>query len=107
MADEFETVKWNGTAGIEQAHSLRDSLLAAFGKSSEVRLDISGVDDIDITGIQIIIAARKEADKLGKVFCLTGKIPPVIGDFTAASAISLGEYHIDGGAVEMQEAADA
>lgn len=106
MADEFETVKWNGTAGIEQAHSLRDSLLAAFGKSSEVRLDISGVDDIDITGIQIIIAARKEADKLGKAFHLTGKIPPVIGEFTAASAITLSEYHIDG-AAETQEVADA
>ena len=59
MADNFETVKWQGTAGIEQAHKLRDEILEAFKKNSKVRLDISEVDDIDITGIQIIIAARK------------------------------------------------
>ena len=65
MADkaDFETVTWQGTAGIEQAHELRDELLAAFEKSSDVRLDISKVEDIDITGIQIIIAAQKEAEK--------------------------------------------
>ncbi len=95
MADEFETVKWQGTAGIEQAHTLRDSLLEAFKKNSEIRLDISGVEDIDITGIQIIIAAKKEADKSKKSFYLTGDIPSVIEEFTKASAITLKEYHID------------
>ncbi len=95
MADKAKTVKWQGTAGIEQVNTLKDSLLDAFKKSSEVRLDISKVDDIDITGIQVILAAKKEAEKTGKEFFLTGEIPSVIDDFTKASAISLKEYHVD------------
>lgn len=92
MADKFETVKWQGTAGIEQAHSLKDGILAAFKKNSEVRLDISEVEDIDITGIQIIIAARKEAEKNGKSFFITGKIPNAIEEFIASSSIKLDDY---------------
>lgn len=97
MADkaDFETVTWQGTAGIEQAHELRDELLAAFEKSSDVRLDISKVEDIDITGIQIIIAAQKEAEKQHKSFCITGTIPSIIDEFTAASSISLKIYAQD------------
>ncbi len=87
-----ETVKWNGNAGIEQAHALQESLLQAFEKSSDVRLDISEVEDIDITGIQIVISARKEAEKQGKLFYITGKIPPAIQEFTVASSISLKDY---------------
>ncbi|WP_191013314.1 STAS domain-containing protein [Treponema zioleckii] len=91
------TVKWQGTAGIEQAHALSDELLQAFKDSSDVRLDISEVEDIDITGIQVIIAARKEAEKQQKNFYITGKIPPAIQDFTAASSISLKDYVADYG----------
>lgn len=92
MAEKFEVIKWQGNAGIEQAHKLRDELLEAFKKTSEIRLDISDVDDIDITGIQIIIAARKEADKNGKSFFITGKIPKAIEEFITASSITLDEY---------------
>lgn len=89
---EIAKIKWHGVAGIEQAHSLRDELIESFKKAPEVRLDISEVEDIDITGIQIVISAKKEADKLGKKFFITGKIPDAIQQFTAASSISLESY---------------
>lgn len=92
MADNFVIVKWQGTAGIEQAHKLKDEILESFKKNSEVRLDISEVEDIDITGIQIIIAARCEAEKNGKAFFVTGKIPKSIEEFVTASSITLQEY---------------
>jgi len=93
MADKkFVTVKWRGTVGIEQAHKLKDELIEAFNKNSEIRLDISKVEDIDITGIQIIVAARKEAEKVGKAFFITGKIPKAIEEFITASSITLDEY---------------
>ena len=85
------TVKWHGTAGIEQAHSLRDELLTAF-KKDKVLLDISEIEDIDITGIQIIVSAKKEAEKTKKQFFITGTIPDVIAEFISASSISLAEY---------------
>lgn len=92
MANKFETVKWQGNAGIEQAHKLRDELIEAFKKNSEIRLDISEVEDIDITAIQIIVAARKEAEKNGKSFFIMGKIPKAIEEFVTASSITLNEY---------------
>ncbi len=103
MADKFETVKWRGTAGIEQAHKLRDEILEAFKKNPKVLLDISEVDDIDITGIQIIIAARREAEKKGNSFYIIGKIPKAIAEFITASSITLDEYIFP----EDSEAADA
>ena len=95
MADKFETVKWQGTAGIEQAHKLKDELIEAFKNHSEIRLDISKVEDIDITGIQMIIAARKEAEKDGKTFFITGRIPKAIKEFVTASSITLDEYVLE------------
>lgn len=87
-----ETLKWQGTIGIEQAHAVSKELLAAINKHDDVRLDISEVEDIDITGIQIIVSARKEAEKQKKTFFITGKIPPVIEEFIIASSISLKDY---------------
>lgn len=98
----FETVKWEGTVGIEQAHRLRDELIEAFKKTTEVRLDISNVDDIDITGIQIIVAARKEADKNGKGFFVIGQIPDAIKEFINASSITLDEYVLESATSEGQ-----
>ncbi|MBR1403626.1 MAG: STAS domain-containing protein [Treponema sp.] len=85
------TVKWHGTAGIEQAHSLRDELLSAF-KKDKVLLDISEIEDIDITGIQIIVSAKKEAEKTHKEFFITGEIPNSIAEFISASSIFIEKY---------------
>ena len=104
MAEKCETVKWKGTAGIEQAHRLQNELLEAFKKNSEIRLDISGVDDIDITGIQIVVAARKEAEKSEKSFFITGEIPKAIKEFVAASSITLDEYVLADGESEAANA---
>lgn len=89
---EFVTVKWEGTAGIEQAHKLRDELIEAFKKNKKILLDISQVEDIDITGIQIIVAARKEAEKTGKSFFISDKISDSIKEFISASLINLNDY---------------
>jgi len=88
------TIKWHGTAGIEQAHALQEELLSAF-KNDKILLDISEVEDIDITGVQIIVSARKEAEKQKKEFYITGKIPDVIAEFISASSITLSEYALE------------
>lgn len=87
-----EILKWQGTVGIEQAHAVSKELLSAINSSDDVRLDVSEVEDIDITGIQIIVSARKEADLQKKKFFITGKIPPAIEEFIIASSISLKDY---------------
>lgn len=86
------TIKWTGTAGIEEAKKLHDSLLEAFNKNSGILLDISELEDIDITGIQLIISSKKEAEKQKKDFFIAGEIPAAILDFTAACGVSLSDY---------------
>ena len=90
--DEAITIKWTGTAGIEQAKNLQKNLRESFSGAEEVLLDISELEDIDITGIQLIVSARKEAEKQNKSFFISGKIPEIILDFTAGCGVSLSEY---------------
>jgi anti-anti-sigma regulatory factor len=85
---------WKGTAGIENAGKRKKELLDAFSTTSAVALDISTLEDIDITGIQIIIAAKKEAEKIHKKFSLTENIPDFISSFTAAAGINLDNFTI-------------
>lgn len=86
------TIKWTGTAGIEEAKSLHANLLEAFKKNNNILLDISELEDIDITGIQLIISARKEAEKQKKTFFIAEKIPEAILDFTSGCGVSLSDY---------------
>ncbi len=89
---EFSTVTWQGSAGIEQAFSLKEGLLKAFEGNSKVLLDISQIEDIDITGIQIIVSAEKEAISQNKQFFIAGNVPKQISDFISLTGISLDKY---------------
>jgi len=73
-----DTITWKESAGIEQAVSLKKELLSAFDANQNVHLDISSVQDIDTSAIQIILAAAKEAEKQGKTFSITGTVPAPI-----------------------------
>ena len=86
------TIKWTGTAGIEQAKNLQKNLLESFNGADKVLLDISELEDIDITGIQLVVSARKEAEKQNKSFYISGKITEIILDFTAGCGVALSEY---------------
>lgn len=91
-ATEEKSIKeifWKGAVGIEQAQSAKQELLEAFESASEVHLDISEVDDLDVSAIQLILASCKEGTKRGIPFFLTGKIPEVIDSFVKECGISL------------------
>lgn len=67
-------VIWKGSVGIEQSLSLRKELLGLLDSYDSVTLDISGVQDIDIAAMQIILAGVKEAKKKNCYFAVTGTI---------------------------------
>lgn len=87
-SDKNVTIKWTGSAGIETANKLQKELLKALKASEKIFLDISELEDIDLTGIQIILSAKKEADSLGKSFSITGTIPPAIAEYVSSCSIS-------------------
>ncbi|GAA2879141.1 hypothetical protein Acy02nite_77470 [Actinoplanes cyaneus] len=50
---------------IVTAAEHRERLLAALGDSHGVRLDLSGVSDLDTAGLQVLLLARDEGARLG------------------------------------------
>ena len=80
-AAKEKVVKWKGSLGIEQAESLKSELLEAFDKNKNVLLDLSKVEDVDTTTIQLILAAKKEAEKKGINFKVDKNIPNAAVEF--------------------------
>jgi len=90
-------VEWSGSCGIENAQSLKDSLLKVLKKASQIELDLSKVEDVDLTAIQIILAARKEALSQQKLFFIKDNIPADVVDFSASFGIQLEKINETGG----------
>jgi len=60
-----------GELTIFTASALRETLLAALdGNIGEIRLDLSRVNEVDSAGLQLLLAARREAEARGKTLCL-------------------------------------
>lgn len=85
-------VKWTGTAGIESAKKLQTELQKAINGNQEVFLDLSELEDIDLAGIQIILAAHKEAESRQKTFLLKSQIPQAILEYVSGCGISLNSF---------------
>lgn len=81
-------IKWTETAGIESAGKLKVELQKAIDENLLVFIDLSGLEDIDLTGIQLILAAKKEADAQKKKFLLKSGIPPAILEYVGACGVS-------------------
>lgn len=95
MTKKKTTVKkicWKGSAGIEEAKKLKTELLESFKNNSDICLDISKLEDIDITGIQLILAARKEAEKKKMNFTIADSIPESISSFISAVGIPISSF---------------
>ena len=92
---DTKLVKWKGNAGIEEAAQSREELLEAFDSATEVQLDISEVEDIDVSAIQIIIASFKEAKKRNIPFSISGVIPDTIEQFCRSCGVSLSEFNMN------------
>jgi anti-anti-sigma factor len=60
-----ERIRVSGELTMHHAETLVPLLLAAFpdGSSTTVQLDLSDVSEIDAAGLQIIMAARREAEQ--------------------------------------------
>ena len=67
-------VVWKGAVGIEQSITLCKELLKMFEKYDSISLSISGVEDIDIAAIQILLSAIKEGEKRSVPFSIKGPI---------------------------------
>ncbi len=60
-----------GDLTIYHATALKEQVLSALEQHADLELDLTGVTEIDTAGCQILLLARREADRLGKSLRLT------------------------------------
>ena len=84
------TLKWSGPCTIEQAKTIHEQTIKALTKASDkLTLDLSEVTDIEVSCMQIILAASKEAAALKKEFRILDSIPGFIKAFADSYSISI------------------
>lgn len=82
----------HGEFNIYTAGEWRDRLSEVFAQTGDVRVDLSEVTEIDTAGLQLLIAARFQAEKEAREFILVNYSQPVINalDFCRLSDFFLG-----------------
>lgn len=93
-AAKEKVVEWSGSLGIEQAESLKNELSNALAENNNVVLNLSKVEDIDTTTIQLIIAAQKEAEKRGINFKVDKNLPESTVNFLNLLSLPINETEI-------------
>jgi len=67
-----------GEFTIFTAQELREQLLAALGEGDEIEVDLARVTDMDSAGVQLMVAAKREAADGGKTLRFSGHSPAVV-----------------------------
>nr|WP_321404795.1 STAS domain-containing protein [uncultured Desulfobacter sp.] len=70
-------MKIEGSLSAYDVGELKDRLLTNISNYQEIVLDISDVTEFDTLGIQLILSAGKTAEKLKKIFKITGDPQPI------------------------------
>ncbi|MEV4701951.1 STAS domain-containing protein [Actinoplanes sp. NPDC049316] len=74
----------DGELTIITAAEQKERLLGALQTSSGLRIDLAGVEEIDTAGLQILLLARREADRLNVPL----ELGPARGDVAAVLALA-------------------
>ncbi len=69
-------IRLEGEISIGLATELKAALLQALASGTEVRLNLEHATELDITALQLLWAAEREARKSGKACELVAPVPP-------------------------------
>jgi anti-anti-sigma regulatory factor len=68
-------IRFEDNVDIASATELKQTLLRALAPGKELEADLSAAGGLDITAIQLLWAAAREAEKSGTAFTLAGDLP--------------------------------
>jgi anti-anti-sigma factor len=68
-------IRLEGEVNITSAAEVKKLLLQALASGTELRVDLERATELDVTAMQLLWAAEREARASGKGFILTGRIP--------------------------------
>ena len=78
MESKLTHIEIKGEMNIYSVAALRSQLLDALDAASEVEVDLSAVGEIDSAGMQLMVAAKREAAQRQKALRFSGHSPAVI-----------------------------
>jgi anti-anti-sigma regulatory factor len=79
MDDDFKVVPFKGSQTIEKAEEIKEILLNSLnGKHNEVLINLSLVEKIDLSFLQLLYATGLEGINRHKKVSITGEIPEAI-----------------------------
>jgi len=67
-APSKQGLKVCGSLTVAQAAEFKKALLETLGTATELQVDLSGITEIDLTGLQLLCAAHQSAQASGMVF---------------------------------------
>jgi anti-anti-sigma factor len=71
-------LRLEGEINIACAAELKKLLLQALASGRELRVDLEGATEVDVTALQLLWAAEREARGSGRGFTLAGRVPEEI-----------------------------
>ncbi|MFT3736790.1 MAG: STAS domain-containing protein [Rhodocyclaceae bacterium] len=74
-------LKLEGEITIYRAEEIRQALIAALETQRSIALDLSAVTELDTTGVQLLLAARRTAQTRGQALHLTNHSAAVVEVF--------------------------
>ncbi len=72
IKDNGAVVTFDGGLTVYEAAAIRDELLACLDAHDGLTLDLEKVDECDLTGVQLLYAARLAAEAENKSFAIRG-----------------------------------
>lgn len=70
-----------GEMTIYHAAELKPALLAALDQSDAIEIDLSGISELDTSGVQLLMLTKRTAAAAGKALTLSGHSPAVLDVF--------------------------
>lgn len=87
QTDDASLIRLEGAVDIGSAAELKAALLDARKAGKGIVVTLVGVSDLDVTGFQLLWAARREAKEAGMRFELAGQLPEPIQGLLAAAGL--------------------
>jgi|SRR5579872_1135563 len=75
MREASCVVRLEGDVGVASAAELKRLLIESISSRKELRLELACATDLDVTVLQLLWAARCEADRSGTRFSIAGDVP--------------------------------
>jgi len=82
-------IRLEGVIDISSASELKELLIAVLGAGREVRISLEGARDLDVTAVELLWAAEREAVKAGIKLSPAASVPVPISASLEEAGLSL------------------